>query len=241
MSDHGEPRFDIQMRCMCAPFSTTRSPTCTSGFKVSVTVLQLGNRPYITIFSTKTHLQGYISQTPGNTPVHTHGNFNPRAQSHHHTNSTSVCLSENLSYEFIIILFSLPLFWTLSLTIIFSGRQQPCILHLLLFPMKQQHCLYPVYHRPLPRIISSPAVSPLSHTLLMCSDACQVRCSSGKPTPVTLHSHCFQTYRYMYMYHSSQSHHKIPHLSNHILTCSWKLPKCFVWPQIILHSSRSYK
>ena len=69
--------------------------------------------------------------------------------------------------------------------------------------------------------------------------ACQVRCSSGKPTPVTLHSHCFQTY--MYMYHSSQSHHKIPHLSNHILTCSWKLPKCFVWPQIILHSSRSYK
>ena len=103
MSDHGEPRFDIQMRCMSAPFSTTRSQTYTSGFKVSVTVLQLGNRPYITIFSTKTHLQGYISHTPGNTPVHTHRNFNPRAQSHDHTNSTSVCLSENLSYEFIII------------------------------------------------------------------------------------------------------------------------------------------
>ena len=35
------------------------------------------------------------------------------------------------------------------------------------------------------------AVPPLSHTLLlMCSDACQVRCSSGKPTPVTLHTHC---------------------------------------------------
>ena len=85
-------------------FPTHRSLTCTSGFKVSVTVLRLGNRPYITIFSTKTHLQGYISQIPGNTPsVHTHGNFNPRAQSHHHTNSTSICLSENLSYELIII------------------------------------------------------------------------------------------------------------------------------------------
>ena len=120
MSDHGEPRFDIQMRCMCAPFSNPRSQTCTSGFKVSVTVLQLGNIPYIKIFSTKTHLQDYTSQTPGNTPsLHTHGNFDPRAQSHHHTNSTSVCLSENLSYEFIIILFSLPLFLTMSLTIIF--------------------------------------------------------------------------------------------------------------------------
>ena len=55
-------------------------------------------------------------------------------------------------------LFSLPLFMTMSLTIIFSGRKQPCILHLLLFPMKQQHCLYPVCHRP-PLIY---AVSPLS-------------------------------------------------------------------------------
>ena len=106
-------------------------------------------------------------------------------------------------------LFSLLLFLPMSLSIIFSGQKQPCILHLLLFPMKQQHCLYPVCHRPLPPLIS--AVSPLSHTLLlMCSDACQVRCSSGKPTPVTLHSHCFQTY--MYMYHSSHAHHKIPNL-----------------------------
>ena len=31
-------------------------------------------------------------------------------------------------------LFSLPLFLTMSLTIIFAGRKQPCILHLLLFP-----------------------------------------------------------------------------------------------------------
>ena len=60
--------------------------------------------PILQFFSQKTHLQDYTSQTPGNTPsVHTHRNFNPRAQSHHHTNSTSVCLSENLSYEFIII------------------------------------------------------------------------------------------------------------------------------------------
>ena len=135
MSDHGEPRFDIQMRCMCAPFSNPRSQTYTSGFKVSVTVLQLGNRPYITIFSPQTHLQDYTSQTPGNTPsVHTHRNFDPRAQSHHHTNSTSVCLSENLSYEFIIISVFSSSIWTMSLTIIFSGRKQPCILHLLLFP-----------------------------------------------------------------------------------------------------------
>ena len=156
MSDHGEPRFDIQMRCMCAPFSTTRSQTCTSGFKVSVTVLQLGNRSYITIFSTTTHLQGYISHTPGNTPVHIHRNFDPRALSHHQTKSTSVCLSENLSYEFIIISVFSSSILTMSLTIIFSGQKQPCILHLLLFPMKQQHCLYPVCHRPLPRLISSP-------------------------------------------------------------------------------------
>ena len=147
-------------------FSKTRSQTYTSGFKVSVTVLRLGNRPYITIFSTKTHLQGYISQTPGNTPsVHTHGNFNPRAQSHHHTNSTSVCLSENLSYEFIIIsVFSSSIF-AYEFDYNFSGQKQPCILHLLLFPMKQQHCFYPVCHRPLLPLDS--AVSPLSHTLLL--------------------------------------------------------------------------
>ena len=107
-------------------------------------------------------------------------------------------------------LFSLPLFLPLSLTIIFSGQKQPCILHLLLFPMKQQHCLYPVCHRPLPGSYHLGSFSFVPHALLMCTNACQVRCSSGKPTPVTLHSHCFQTY--MYMYHSSQSHYKIPHL-----------------------------
>ena len=112
--------------------------------------------PILQFFSTKTHLQGYISQTPGNTPVHTHRNFNPRAQSHHHTNSTSICLSENLSYEFIIISVFSSSILLMSLTIIFSGRKQPCILHLLLFLMKQQHCLYPVCHRPLPPLISSP-------------------------------------------------------------------------------------
>ena len=95
-------------------------------------------------------------------------------------------------------LFSLPLLLTMSFTIIFSGRKQPCILHFLLFPMKQQHCLYPVCHCPLPPLIS--AVSPLSHTfLLMCNDACQVRCSSGKPTPVTLHISHFWHGTHYYM------------------------------------------
>ena len=74
--------------------------------------------------------------------THTHGNFNPLAQSHHHTNSTSVCLSENLSYEFIIISVFYSSILPMSLSVIFSGRKQPCILHLLLFLMKQQHCLY---------------------------------------------------------------------------------------------------
>ena len=158
MSDHGEPRFDIQMRCMCAPFSTTPSQTYTSGIKVSITVLQLGNRPYITIFSTKTHLQGYISQTPGNTPsVHTHGNFDPRAQSHHHTNSTSVCLSENLSYEFIIIsVFSSSIFdYEFDYNFFLDESNLASCIYSF-FPMKQQHCLYPVCHRPLPPPISSP-------------------------------------------------------------------------------------
>ena len=53
-------------------------------------------------------------------------------------------------------LFSLPLFYDYEFDYNFSGQKQPCILHLLLFPMKQQHCLYPVCHRPLPPIISSP-------------------------------------------------------------------------------------
>ena len=169
MSDHGEPRFDIQMRCMCAPFSNPRSQTCTSGFNVSVTVLQLGNRPYNYYnFSTKTHLQDYTSQTPGNTPsVHTHGNFNPRAPSHHHTTSTSVCLSENLSYEFIIIsvfpssIFDYELdyhfFWTKA------------TLYLAYTPFPDEAAALSVtlssLSRPLPPLIS--AVSPLSHTLLL--------------------------------------------------------------------------
>ena len=164
MSDHGEPRFDIQMRCMCAPFSTTRSQTCTSGFKVSVTVLQLGNRPYITIFSTKTHLQGYISQTPGNTPVHTHGNFNPRAQSHHRTNSTSVCLSENLSYEFIIIsVFSSSIF---AYEFDYNFFWTKATLYLAFTPFPDEAAAVSLSSlspsSTSPHIIS--AVSPLSHT-----------------------------------------------------------------------------
>ena len=104
-------------------------------FKFQSPYFDWATDPILQFFSTKTHLQDYTSQTPGNTPsVHTHGNFNPRAQSHHHTNSTSVRLSENLSYEFIIISVFSSSIWTMSLTIIFSGRKQPCILHLLLFP-----------------------------------------------------------------------------------------------------------
>ena len=222
MSDHGEPRFDIQMRCMCAPFSTTRSQTCTSGFKVSVTVLQLGNRPYITIFSTKkTHLQDYTSQTPGNTPsVHTHTAISISIHEHNHLTtqtpqvyvSVRTYLMSSLSF-----LFSLPLFLTMSLTIIFSGQKQPSILHLPLSPDEAAALSL----SSLSRSSTSAHLRSFSfvpHALLMCSDARQVRCSSGKPTPVTLHSHCFQTY--MYMYHSTHAHHKIPHLFNHILTCS---------------------
>ena len=118
-------------------------------------------------------------------------------------------------------LFSLPLFLTMSLTIIFSGRKQLCILHLASTPFPDEAAALSLSSlspsSTSDHIIS--AVSTLSHTLLlMCSDACQVRCSSGKPTPVTLHTHCFQTY--MYMYHSTHAHHKIPHLFNHIQTCS---------------------
>ena len=139
--------------------------TCTSGFKVSVTVLQLGNRPYITIFPHKhtykiilrKHLETLTSS------VHTHRNFDPRAQSYHHTNSTSVCLSENLSYEFIIISIFSSSFFDYEFHYNFSGRKQPSILHLLLFPMKQQHCLYPVCHRPLPPLISFRSFSFVPH------------------------------------------------------------------------------
>ena len=158
MSDHGEPRFDIQMRCMCVPFSTTRSQTCTSGFKVSVTVLQLGNRPYILIFFPhkhtykivlRKHLETLLLFTHMATSIHEHNHIT--AQTLQVYVSVRTYLMSSLSF-----LFSLPLFLTMSLTIIFSGRKQPCILHLLLFLMKQQHCLYPVCHRPLPQIISSP-------------------------------------------------------------------------------------
>ena len=157
MSDHGEPRFDIQMRCMCAPFSNPRSQTCTSGFKVSVTVLQLGNIPYITIFPQKhtykviflRHLETLLLFTHTAISIHEHNHIT--TQTPHVYASERTYLMSSLSF-----LFSLPLFLSMSLTIIFSGQKQPCILHLLLFPMKQQHCLYPVCLRPLPPLISSP-------------------------------------------------------------------------------------
>ena len=139
MSDHGEPRFDIQMRCMCAPFSTTRSQTCTSGFKVSVTVLQLGNRPYITIFSQKhtykiilrKHLETLLLFTHIAISIHEHNHITTQTPQVYASERTY--LMSSLSF-----LFSLPLFWTMSLTIIFSGQKQPCILHLQCTPFPDE-------------------------------------------------------------------------------------------------------
>ena len=122
MSDHGEPRFDIQMRCMCAPFSTTRSPTCTSGFKVSVTVLQLGNRPYITIFQffpqkhtykiiLRKHLETLLLFTHTAISIHEHNHITTQTPQVYA--SVRTYLMSSLSF-----LFSLPLFLTMSLTII---------------------------------------------------------------------------------------------------------------------------
>ena len=123
MSDHGEPRFDIQMRCMCAPFFKTRSQTCTSGIKVSVTVLQLGNRPYITIFPHKhtykiilrKHLETLLLFTHIAISIHEHYHItkqNPQVYA-----SVRTYLMSSLSF-----LFSLPLFFTMSLTIIFLDK-----------------------------------------------------------------------------------------------------------------------
>ena len=120
MSDHGEPRFDIQMRCMCAPFFKTRSQTCTSGFKVSVTVLQLGNRPYVTIFPQKhtykiifpRHLRTPLLFTHTAISIHEHNHIT--AQTPQVYVSVRTYLMSSLSF-----LFSLPLFMTMSLTIIF--------------------------------------------------------------------------------------------------------------------------
>ena len=113
-------------------------------------------------------------------------------------------------------LFSLPLFLTMSLTIIFLDKSNlaSCIYSfpdeaaaLSLSSLSPSSTYAHIMSAVSPSAVSPSEVSPLSHT---CSVACQVRCSSGKPTPVTLHSHCFQTY--MYMYHSSHAHHNIPNL-----------------------------
>ena len=217
---------------VCSISNTTRSQTCTSGFKVSVPVLHLGNRPYITIFSTKTHLQDYTSQTPGNTPsVHTrqisiHEHNHITTQTPQVYASVRTYLMSSLSF-----LFSLPLFWTMSLTIIFSGRKQPCILHLLLFPMKQQHCLYPICHRPLPPIIS--AVSPLSHTLpLMCSDACTMPVKFFVPA-VSLHLSHFTHFTFS---HFCMAWHSLTHSSTSITNSSFHA-HCTLFPDIHVHVS----
>ena len=165
MSHHGESRFDIQMRCMCAPFSTTRSQTCTSGFKVSVTVLQLGNRPYI-FFHKNTPTRLYFSDTW----AHSFCAHTPQFQSTSTITSPHKlhkCVPQRepilwVHYHFCFLF----LYFAYEFDYNFSGRKQPCILHLLLF-LKQQHRLYPVCHRPLPPLIS--AVSPLSHTIFWCA------------------------------------------------------------------------
>ena len=125
---------------VCSISNTTRSQTCTSGFKVSVPVLHLGNRPYIKNFSTKTHLQDYISQTPGHTPsVHTHMAISIHEHNHITTQTPQVYVSvRTYLMSSLSFLFSLPLFWTMSLTIIFSGQKQPCILHLQCTPFPDE-------------------------------------------------------------------------------------------------------
>ena len=121
MSDHGEPRFDIQMRCMCAPFFKTRSQTCTSGIKVSGTVLQLGNRPYITIFFTKKHTYKVIFLTHlGTLLLFTHTAISIHEHNHITTQTPQVYVSvRTYLMSSLSFLFSLPLFMTMSLTIIF--------------------------------------------------------------------------------------------------------------------------
>ena len=122
MSDHGEPRFDIQMRCMCAPFSTTRSQTCTSGFKVSVTVLRLGNRPYITIFPQKHTYKVIFLSHPG-TLLFTHMAISIHEHNHITTQTPQVYASvRTYLMSSLSFLFSLPLFMTMSLTIIFLDK-----------------------------------------------------------------------------------------------------------------------
>ena len=127
-------------------------------------------------------------------------------------------------------LFSLPLFWTMSLTIIFSGQKQPCILHLQCTPFPDEAAAMSLSSlspsSTSDHIIS--AVSPLSHTLLlMCSNACQVRCSSGKPTPVPLHSlHIFTflhgmtlTNPFINIYHKLFISRSLHIVSRHTCTC----------------------
>ena len=181
MSDHGEPRFDIQMRCMCAPFSKTRSQTYTSGFKVSVTVLQLGNRPYITIFSTKIHTYKIILRRHLETLLlFTHTAISIHEHNHITTQTPQVYVSvRTYLMSSLSFLFSLPLFLTMSFTIIFSGRKQPSILHLLLFPDEAAALSLPTLSpsSTSDHIIS--AVSPLSHTFLWCAAMRAPRLSSS--------------------------------------------------------------
>ena len=109
--------------------------TCTSGFKVSVTVLQLGNRPSITIFSHKHTNKIILRKHLGTLLLFTHTASSIHEHNHITTQTPQVYVSvRTYLMSSLSFLFSLPLFMTMSLTIIFSGRKQPCILHLLLFP-----------------------------------------------------------------------------------------------------------
>ena len=135
MSDHGEPRFDIQMRCMCAPFSTTRSQTCTSGFKVSVTVLQLGNRPYITIFPQKHTYKVIFLRHLGTLLLCTHTAISIHEHNHITTQTPQVYASaRTYLMSSLSFLFSLPLFLTMSLNIIIFWTKATLHLAFTSFP-----------------------------------------------------------------------------------------------------------
>ena len=87
-------------------------------------------------------------------------------------------------------LFSLPLFFDYEFDYNFFWTK--ATLHLASTPFPDEAAALFLSSLSPSSTSAHPAVSPLSHTLLlMCSNACQVRCSSCKPTPVALHIFTF--------------------------------------------------
>ena len=129
-------------------------------------------------------------------------------------------------------LFSLPLFLPMSFTIIFSGQKQPCILHLQCTPFPDEAAALSLSS--LSSSSTSAHLRSFSFVPHASSDvqgcvhhACQVRCSSGKPTPVTLHSlHIFTflhgmtlTYPFINIYHKQFISCSLRIVSRHTCTC----------------------